>query len=291
MSQLFNYRHLYYFWVVGKEGGMAKAAARLGMAVQTVSVQVKELEKALGYTLLKPAGRNLVLTEAGQLVLEQAEAIFQLGEQLPERLRREMLGAGVRLRIGTSDGLPKLMVQRLLAPVLGDKSMRLQMDEGEFEDLLADLALHRLDVVLADRSAPANPNLKLYSHLLGKSELAWFGTPALLAGQDFPSGLADLPLLLPSSHAAVRQRLDQWFSLQGLWPNVVGEFEDSAVLKTFGTSGLGVFPAPLLMQDELENRYGLRLFGHCQGVEEQFYAICADKKVRHPLVQRLLDQA
>ena len=290
MSLLFNYKHLYYFWVVGKEGGVARAANRLGMAVQTVSAQVKELEKSLGYTLLKPAGRGLTLTEAGLVVMAQAEAIFLLGDQLPEKLRNTQHGDSIRLRMGTSDGLPKLMVQRLLAPVLPDTALRLQFDEGEFEDLLADLALHRLDVVLADRPAPPNPNLKLYSHRLGGSELAWFGTARLAAKVDvFPQALEVLPVLLPTAHSAVRQRLEQWFDSQQLQPNIVGEFEDSALLKTFGASGIGVFPAPVLMSDELIDRYGLQQLGLCTGVEEHFYAISADKKVRHPLVQKLID--
>ncbi len=291
MSLRFNYRHLYYFWVVAQEGGIARGAARLGMAVQTVSAQVRELERALGQQLLKPAGRGLALTEAGTAALRQADQIFQLGEQLPEVVKHTAAAAaGVRLVIGLSDGLPKLVVRSLMAPVLQVPDLRLVCHEDEFADLLADLALHRLDVVLADRGAPPNPNLKLYSHALGASPMAWYAPPALAAAarRGFPASLGQLPVLLPSHHAAVRLRLDQWFERQGLRPRVVGEFEDSALLKTFAAGGMGVFPAATLVHDDLQSRYHVRRIGDCDGVEEHFFAIGTERRVQHPLVQRLL---
>ena len=291
MSLRFNYRHLYYFWVVAQEGGIAKGDARLGMAVQTVSAQVRELERALGQQLLKPAGRGLALTEAGSAALRQADQIFQLGEQLPEVVKHTAAAAsGVRLVVGLSDGLPKLVVRSLMAPVLQVPDLRLVCHEDEFDDLLADLALHRLDVVLADRGAPPNPNLKLYSHALGASPLAWYAPPALAATarRGFPASLAEVPVLLPSHHAAVRLRIDQWFERQGLRPRVAGEFEDSALLKTFAAGGMGVFPAATRVHDDLQSRYHVRRIGECDGVEEYFYAIGTERRVQHPLVQRLL---
>ena len=291
MSLRFNYRHLYYFWVVAQEGGIARGAARLGMAVQTVSAQVRELERALGQQLLKPAGRGLTLTEAGTAALHQADQIFQLGEQLPELVKRSAsVASGVRLLVGLSDGLPKLVVHSLMAPVLQVPDLRLVCHEDEFADLLADLALHRLDVVLADRGAPPNPNLKLYSHALGSSPMAWYAPAALAAAarRGFPASLEQLPVLLPSHHAAVRLRIDQWFERQGLRPRVVGEFEDSALLKTFAAGGMGVFPAATMANDDLVSRYHVRRIGECGGVEEHFYAIGTERRVQHPLVQRLL---
>ena len=181
MSQHFNYRHLYYFWVVAKAGGMAKGAAQLGMAIQTVSAQVRALEQSLGHALLKPAGRGLVLTEAGQAALQQAEQIFQLGEQLPAAVREAASSPVVRLAVGVADSLPKLVVWRLMQPALQTPPFRLLCHVDEVNDLLGDLALHRLDVVLGDRPAPANPNLRLYSHALGSSGVAWYGPPALVA--------------------------------------------------------------------------------------------------------------
>ena len=290
MSQDFNYRHLYYFWVVAKEGGMARAAGRLGMAVQTVSTQVRELEQSLGHALLKPAGRGLVLTEAGLAAMHQADQIFALGEQLPGVVRDAAVAPGVRLAVGISEGLPKLAVRRLLQPVIDTPRLRLLCHEDEFDDLLGDLALHRLDVVLADRAAPPNRNLRLYSHPLGASPLAWYAPLALLAAarDGFPQSLAKLPVLLPTAHAAVRARIDQWCERLGIAPNIVGEFEDSALLVTFGAAGMGVFPAVELVDDKLTAAGEVQRVAACGAVEEFFFAIATEKRVLHPLVQRLL---
>ena len=290
MSTLFSYRHLYYFWVVAKEGGMVRAAERLGMAVQTVSTQVRELERSLGYALLKPAGRGLALTEAGVAAMHQAEQIFQLGERLPAAIRDALGSPAVRLTVGISEGLPKLAVRLLMQPVMLEPSLRLLCHEDKFDELLGDLALHRLDVVLADRTAPLNPNLKVYSHALGSSKLAWYAPVSLLkaARHDFPHSLARVPVLLPTTHAVVRAKLDQWFERMGIRPNVVGEFEDSALLKTCGAAGMGVFPVAELVHDELTSRYGVERVGYSEGVEEHFFAIAAHKKVLHPVVQKLL---
>ena len=293
MTTDFNYRHLYYFWVVAKEGGMAKAAEKLGMAVQTISTQVRELERSLGYTLLKPSGRGVALTDAGTAAMRQAELIFQLGEKLPGAVRDAVGTPSVRLAVGISEGLAKLAVRQLMQPVMQTPNLRLICHEDEFEDLLGDLALHRLDVVLADRPAPNNPNLKVCSHSLGSSPIAWYAPPALasVARKRFPQSLASVPVLLPTSHAAIRLRLDQWFERLSIRPNVVGEFEDSALLKTFGAAGMGVFPATELVHEQLTARYGVQRVGACDGVEEHFFAIGAHKKVLHPLVQRLLPKA
>lgn len=293
MGPDFSYRHLYYFWVVAKEGGVARAAERLGMAVQTVSTQVRELERSLGYALLKPAGRGVALTDAGVAALRLAEQIFQLGEQLPAALHDAVGSPTVRLVVGISDELPKLAVRSLLQPVMQEPNLRLLCLVDEFEDLLGDLALHRLDVVIADRPAPPNPNLKVYSHSLGSSALAWYAPASLYAAarRGFPRSLAKVPVLLPTTHAAVRARLDQWFERMAIKPRVAGEFEDSALLKTFGAAGMGVFPMASLVHDDLTALHGVRRVGACEGVEEHFFAIGAHKKVLHPLVQRLLPAA
>jgi LysR family transcriptional activator of nhaA len=290
MSLAFNYRHLYYFWVVAKEGGMSHAAARLDMAVQTVSAQVRELERDLGCQLLKPAGRGLVLTEAGVAALQQAEHIFQLGEALPELARSAAQVKSVRLTVGIADGLPKLVVQRLLQPVLGTPDLRLVCHEGEMADLLADLAMHRLDVVLSDHPAPFNPHLKVHNHSLGTSGMGWYASQHWWAAarKGFPASLDKVPVLLPTTHSTVRGPLDQWFIQHGLRPRVVGEFEDSALLETFGGSGLGVFPAALSVQADLMQRHHVRLLGPCDGVDENYYAISTERKVKHLGVQSLL---
>ena len=293
MSAPFNYKHLYYFWVVAKEGGISRAADRLDIAVQTVSAQVRELERSLGYALFKPAGRGLALTEAGLVAMQQADQIFQLGEKLPALVRDAVSTPTVRLAVGISDGLPKLVVRRLLQPVIGEQNLRLVCHEGEFDPLLGDLALHHLDVVLSDRPAPSNRNIRLYSHPMGSSQMAWYCTAdhVAAASQDFPRSLGDVPMLLPTSHNAVRARLDSWLEQRGVRPRIVGEFEDSALLKTFGASGMGVFPAAEWVHSDLLSHYAVQRLGTCEGVTEHFYAIGTEKKVHHPLVQRLLQPA
>jgi LysR family transcriptional activator of nhaA len=293
MTAPLNYRHLYYFWVVTREGGMARAAARLGMAVQTVSAQVRALEQALGHALFKPAGRGIALTEAGLAAMALADQIFQLGEQLPGAVRDAATGQGLRLAVGISDSMPKTVVRHLLQPALEDPRVRLLCHEDEFDRLLADLALHRLDAVLSDRAASPNPNLRLYSHALGDAPMAWFA-PAALAKkcrQPFPACLGELPLLLPTGHAAVRPRLDQWFERQGIRPHVKGEFEDSALLAAFGRSGLGAFPSSRWSNTELAKEPGLKLLGETPDVVEHFHLISAERRIQHPLVQRLLQAA
>lgn len=290
MSTQFNYKHLYYFWVVAKEGGMSRAAEKLGMAVQTVSAQVRELERSLGYALLKPAGRGLELTDAGKAAMQQADQIFQLGEALPLRVRDAASAPTVRLAVGICDSLPKMLAHRLLLPVVKTPNLRLLCHEGELEDLLGDLALHRLDVVLSDRPAPINPNLKLYSHALGATQIAWYGTSDMVEATQvgFPQSLGKVPILLPTAHTAVRDRLDLWFDQRAIRPRIVGEFEDSALLKTFGASGMGVFPAAEWENDNLLAHYSVQRLGPCDGVIEHFFAIGTERKVQHPLVQLLL---
>ena len=291
MSQSFNYRHLYYFWVVAKEGGVARAAERLDMAVQTISAQVRSLEKDLGTALLRTEGRNLVLTDAGVAALHEADHIFALGEQLPLRVLEATSGQTVRLQLGISDGIAKLAVHRLLTPVLDEPHLRLLCHDGEFQPLLAELALHKLDAVLADRSAPPNPALRTTSQLLGTSEVGWYAPPlwARAAAQNFPHSLATVPVLLPTNHAALRERIDHWLERERIRPRLAGEFEDSALLSTFAASGMGVMPAPLILGEHLQRTYGLEAVGTTPEVHEHFHLIYSARKVMHPLVTRLLE--
>ena len=290
MNTSFSYRHLYYFWVVAKEGGITRAADRLGMAVQTVSAQVRELERSLGHTLLKPLGRGLVLTEAGTAAMHQADLIFQLGEKLPAVVQEAISAPSVRLGVGISDGLPKLVVRRLLEPVMLEPDLRLLCHDGEFDDLLGELALHRIDLIIADRPAPPNANLKLYNHAMGSSPIAWYGTAELVAQAqaDFPHSLGKVPVLLPTGHTAVRPRLDHWLNEHGIRPRIVGEFEDSALLMTFGASGMGIFPAASMAEEELAERYQVIRLGACAGVDEHFFAITSQKKIQHRLLAQLI---
>ena len=291
MSQTFNYRHLFYFWVVAKEGGIARAAERLDMAVQTISAQVRELEKSLGVSLLRTEGRNLVLTDAGVAALHEADHIFALGELLPVRVREAATGQTLRLNLGISDGIAKLAVHRLLTPVLDEPHLRLLCHEGEFQPLLGELALHKLDAVLADRAAPPNPALRTTSQLLGTSAIAWYAPPlwAEAAANNFPHSLAVVPVLLPTDHAAMRARIDHWLERERIRPRIAGEFEDSALLSTFAATGMGVMPAPVSLGEHLAQTHGLVQVGTAPDVQEQFHLIYSARKVMHPLLTRLLE--
>lgn len=269
---------------------MSKAAERLDMAIQTISAQVHELEKSLGYLLFKPAGRGIALTESGFAALKIADQIFSIGEKLPEAVRDAAKSPKTKIAVGISDGLPKLVARQLLLPIFGHHDVQLIAHEGEFEDLLADLALHRLDIVLADRPAPNNRNLSVYSEELTKSSIAWFSPKQLLktARKNFPECLSELPILLPTSHSTVRLLIDQWLNKNGITPNIAGEFEDSALLKTFAASGLGVFPAGKLIEKDLKETYDIERFGDLEDIYEYFYAIRSEKKIEHPLVQAII---
>jgi LysR family transcriptional activator of nhaA len=291
---MLNYRHLYYFWVVTKEGGFARAAARLDMAVQTISAQVRELERSLGHQLLKPAGRGVALTEAGQAAFSRAEEIFRIGASIPDEVRGAGSGQVARLAVGLSDGLSKFAAHALLEPVLATPSLRLLCHEGEFEQLLAELALHHLDLVLAGQPPPPNPALRLTSERLVAAPVDWYGPTALVHKAEvdrFPGSLDRLPVLLPTAHSALRPRLDRWFEARGLRPRIVGEFEDSALLSVFAARGLGVFPVSSLGAGDVAMTRGLRLLGRSDEVTDEIHAICSRRGRHHPLVTRILEAA
>ena len=293
MSQTFNYRHLYYFWIVAKEGGIARAAERLDMALPTISTQVRELEKSLGVSLLKAQGRNLVLTEAGVAAMREADHIFALGEGLPHRVQEAVSGTSVRFNVGISDGIAKLAVHRLLGPILNEPKLRLLCHEGEFEQLLAELAVHKLDAVLSDRAAPAKTEMRIQSAPLTSSPIAWYAPNnwSHAARSGYPHSFSQVPLLLPTRHSAVRLRIDHWFERERIKPLIVGEFEDSALLMTFGAAGMGVFPAAVSLDDDMVKTHQLERIATCKEVEEQFHLIYTARKVLHPLLLRLLGQS
>jgi len=284
-----NYKHLYYFWVVAKEGGFSRAAERMDMAIQTISVQVRELEKSLGFQLLKPQGRGVALTEAGQAAYARAEEIFQIGQHIASEVSAAA-GHGVRLAVGLSDGISKLAAHRLLGPVLNAPGLKLLCHEGEFGQLIAELALHHLDIVLADQPAPHNPNLRMSGQLLSSAAVAWFGQSNQVNKTDivrFPDCLTRLPVLLPTQHSPLRAALDRWFDAHGIAPHVVGEFEDSAMMAVFGLGGMGVFPASLTGQEDLAMMKGLKRLGVCDA-KENIYAIYTRRGRHHPLVGQII---
>ncbi len=269
---------------------MAKAANHLGIALPTISTQVRTLEKDLGVTLLKAQGRNLVLTQAGVAAMREADLIFALGGKLPDQVREAVSGKIIRLNVGISDGIAKMAVHSVLAPILSQPHLRLLCHEGEFEQLLGELAMHKLDLVLSDRPATPQPELRITSHLLASNPLAWYSPPSLVSAvsRDFPQSLNSVPMLLPTSHSASRLKIDHWLELEHIIPRIVGEFEDSALLATFGAEGMGVFPAPDALEETLKKTHGLHKVADFFEVEEQFHLIYTARKVLHPLLIQLL---
>jgi LysR family transcriptional activator of nhaA len=293
MNGNLNFRHLYYFWVVAKEGGITPAAKRLDLAIQTISSQLAQLEESVGKALFTQQGRRLVLTEPGRLALAYADQIFLLGEQMQEALG-EADSARTRLTVGISDSLPKLTAYRLLeATTRLEKPVRLVCYEDQFEALLADLALHKLDVVLTDRAVHSGTTLRVFSHQLFESETIIVGTPALAQryADGFPDNLNGAPFLLPTRNNALRGKIDEWFEMHGVRPDIVGEFEDNALLNTFGRRGLGLFFAPAALAPDIAEQFGAVLVGRVPQVREQFYAISNERKIQHPAVEAILSAA
>ncbi|MFK3738030.1 transcriptional activator NhaR [Massilia sp. TN1-12] len=293
MKSDINFRHLFYFWVVAKEGGITRAAERLHLAVQTISSQLTLLEQSLGKTLFSQQGRRLVLTEAGRLALGYADQIFLLGEQMQEALNEADSGR-IRLTVGISDSLPKLSAYRMLEAAMGiDKKVHLVCYEDQFEALLAELALHKLDVVLTDREVPSGSAMKVFSHRLFDSEMLVVGTKALADTyrEGFPDNLNGAPFLLPARNNALRGKIDEWLMAHRVHPDVVGEFEDNALLNTFGRRGLGLFFAPAALANEIAEQFQAIEIGRASGVREQFYAISNDRKIQHPAVEAILATA
>jgi len=285
-----NFRHLYYFWVVAKEGGVTRAAERLGLAIQTISTQLSLLEQSIGKSLFQPQGRSLALTEAGRLAMAYADQIFLLGEQLQEALGEADSGR-TRLTVGISDSLPKLTAYRVLEATMQLSSpVRLVCFEDQFDALLAELALHKLDLVLTDRAVRSGTTLRVFSHMLYESETIVVGTAALAQAYaaNFPASLNGAPFLLPTRNNALRGRIDEWFELHNVRPDVVGEFEDNALLNTFGRRGAGLFFAPAALEEDVREQFGATLVGRVPQVREHVYAVSNERKIKHPAVEAIL---
>ena len=289
-----NYKHFHYFWVVAKAGSIARAAARLHLTPQSISGQLKLLEESLGANLLRRVGRALELTDAGRAALAYADEIFPRGEQLQELLAKGGSGMPEVLHVGVADVVPKSVVFRLLEPVLRlPEPMRIMCREWRLKDLLAELAVRRLDVVIADAPMPSAMQVRAFSHYLGTCGIAFFATPSLArrCTLRFPQSLDGVPMLLPGPDAAVRPKLMQWFAAEGVRPRIVGEFDDRALMQDFGQAGSGVFPAPALLSDELRQRYRVDVLGETDKVAEEFYAISIERRLTAPAVLAMRNAA
>ncbi len=291
-----NFKHLYYFWVTAKAGGVVRAGAQLHTTPQTLSTQIKLLEDRLGRRLFRKSGRNLELTDDGRVALRYADDIFALGGELETAMRERGNGsaATLELRVGVEDVLAKSVAYRLLAPALDlPQPVRLVCIEGQFDDLMAQLALHRLDLVLTDEPLTNRLSVKAFNHALGSSPMSFLCTAALrerLHG-DFPQCLNDAPMLLPGGSSSVRPQIDAWLAQHSLRPRVVAEFNDSALMQAFGREGRGVFIAPAIVEAEICAQFGVEVIGHSPDLVEDFYAISVERRIRHPCVAAITHAA
>jgi LysR family transcriptional regulator, transcriptional activator of nhaA len=282
-----NYHHLQYFYVAAREGGVTRASEELRLAQSTISTQIRQLEHVLNERLFRREGRRLVLTDVGRVVYRYAEEIFGIGRELLDTVKGRPTGRPVRLTIGIADQMPKLIVYRLLEPALVlDEAVRLVCVEGKSEQLLTDLALHRLDVVLTDAPLGPAPRVRAFNHLLGECGITFFAVEALarrFRGR-FPQSLDRAPMLMPTEGSTLRRSLDHWLGANDVRPQIVAEFDDSALLKAFGQAGRGVFPGPTAIEREICRQYTVKVLGRTTEVKERFYAISVERRLTHPAV-------
>lgn len=282
-----NYNHLYYFWVVAKQGSIARAVETLYLTPQTVSGQLHTLEESLHTKLFRKQGRGLALTDSGALLFQYAEEMFRVGTEVENVFKGKSISGGGLLRVGIADAVPKLIAYRLLEPALKlADPPRLVCSEGMLTELLADLAIHRLDLVIANCPMETPLNVRAYSHLLGECGVTFFAEPTLARRlrRGFPGSLDGAPMLLPDGNSLLRRALEQWFAAEQIQPHIVGEFQDSALLKAFGVDGHGIFAAPSAIESEVRRQYRAAVIGSAPGVQERFFAISVERKLKHPAV-------
>jgi len=293
-KEMLNYKHLHYFWVVAKAGSIVRASEKLHLTPQTISGQLSLLDEQLGEALFSRVGRNLELTETGRLVLSYAEEIFSLGGEMEEMLRNLPEDRPLVFKVGVADVVPKSIAYRLLAPALQlPEPVRIICREGSVDSLLAELAVHRVDLVIADSPIPSSINVRGFNHPLGDCGVTFFATPELAKklGNNFPDNLNLMPLLVPGEMTVTRNRLIEWLDGQHIYPRIVGEFDDSALMKAFGRTGTGVFIAPTPIAEEVKKQYGVVVVGETNEIREQFFAISVERKISHPAVSAITETA
>lgn len=290
-----NFRHLHYFWVVARAGGVMRASEQLHTTPQTVSAQVKLLEERLGRKLLRKVGRRLELTDDGRTALHYADQIFMLGGELEGALRARKGGERrvIEFRVGVVDLVPKTLACRLLEPAFAlDEPVRLVCRENPLDELLGELALHRIDLVIAEQPLPARVSVKAFNHHLGSSPASFFAAPGVVAAAaGFPRCLDGAPFLLPSSASSLRHQCEAWFERERLAPRIAGEFDDAALAMAFAREGRGAFCAPRVLEREIVAQYGVQCIGRSAEIVEDFYAISVERRVTHPCVLAITQAA
>ena len=290
-----NFKHLHYFWVTAKAGGIMRAGEQLHTTPQTLSGQIKLLEEWLGRSLFRKSGRKLELTDDGRLALGYAEQIFTLGAELEAAVRQARGGQQVlEFRVGVADSVAKSVAYRLLEPALSvPEEVRMICSEGKFPELLSQLALHRLDLVIADEPMSKRMSIKAFNHPLGSTTMSFFCAPALkekLRGA-FPACLNDMPMLIQGASASVRQQLEGWLMRHQVHPRVIGEFDDGALMTAFGRQGRGVFMAPTVLEAETVAQFGVTVIGRTDELVEEFFAVSVQRRITHPCVVAITDAA
>ncbi len=289
-----NYHHLLYFWTIAKEGSISAACQKLHLAQPTISGQLKKLETQINGKLFDRTGRNLVLTDLGQTVFKYADEMFTVGQELVEVLKGQPSGRPLRFHVGVPEVLPKLIVFRLLKPLMDmEDEIQLICHEGSQDQLLTMLAAHELDVVFSDSPAASLIKVKAFNHHLGASRIGLFGTKQLIRkyGNNFPEEFSGAPLLLPGEGTALRRSIDHWLRESDLHVSVRGEFDDTALMKVFAESGMGFIAAPLVIQKEIARQFSLDLINVLPNAKEEFYAISVERRIRHPAVVKISEIA
>jgi LysR family transcriptional activator of nhaA len=292
--QSFNYHHLRYFWAVAKEGSLRKASERLHVSQPSISAQIQALQESLGEPLLRRHGRGLALTESGRLVYGYAEEIFSLGEELLSAVKGQSSGRRLKFNVGLADSIPKLVASEILRPVFSrPEPVHVECREGKVDVLLEQLAAMRLDIVLADEPAPAGLMFKSFNHPLGSCGVAFCAAPALAARlrRQFPQSLQEAPALLPTQNTNLRRSLDQWFHAKGIEPKIAGEFEDAAMSTVVAADGFGYMPIASVIGKEVLARYPLEIIGVTHQCQAQFFAISAERRLTHPAVLLITQNA
>ncbi|MEX0828839.1 MAG: transcriptional activator NhaR [Nitrospirales bacterium] len=289
-----NYHHLQYFWVIAREGSIKRACEELNLSQPALSAQLRTLEDALGEKLFNRVGRTLVLTDMGQVAYRYAQEIFSLGQEFTNLIKGRPTDRPVKLVVGIAEVVPKMVAYKLLKSVYTlAGSIQIVCWEGRLERLLGELALHTLDVVLADTAIPSTVKIQGHSHLLGESGVSLFASKKMADKyrKNFPESLDGAPFLLPTSNSMLRRGMDDWFSRNGIAPRVVGEFEDGATMKAFGRAGKGIFPGSTVVAKEISRQYIVQKIGQVQDIQEQFYAISVERRLKHPGVLAIVDSA
>jgi LysR family transcriptional activator of nhaA len=289
-----NFHHLRYFWTVAKTGSVRKAAEQLHISQPSISAQLKLLEETLGQKLFQRSGRNLVLTEVGQLVLSYADEIFSIGRELMSAVKQRPGNRALRLNVGMTDALSKLIAFEILKPAFWFADpVHIVCRQAEIGPLVNQLQAHRLDIVLADEPASSSLKAKTFNHRLGRSGVTFCAVPAIAVKlrRNFPRSLHGAPALLPSENMGMRGALEKWFDGQGVRPRLVGEFEDSALMEVAASGALGFTTVHTVVDRAALKHYGLKVIAKVEECGSDFYAITAERRVKHPAAVAITEHA